>query len=621
MGAIRILPEVLVNRIAAGEVIERPAAAVKELVENALDAGAARVSVTLEGGGIDRIVVEDDGCGMDAGELVLAVQRHGTSKLLDDTLVRIATLGFRGEALPSIGAAARLIVVSRPRGGEGARIVVDGGRTTGPVPAAAPPGTRVVVEDLFHATPARRKFLKAPRTEGEHAEAAVRRLAFAAPGVAMRCTVDGRVAFDLPAQGAAARVSALLGAEAASVLRPVVAERGEMRLTGYAALPAHTRATAVAQSLVVNGRPVADPVLRTAVRVAYREVIERGRHGVVALSLEVPPETVDVNVHPAKTELRFQDAAGVRSLVISAVRAALAGGAMAAPAYGARPQLRLVSSRGGVRPMGFAEQALPLGEGAGFGAGASMPPGVGALGAGAGALGAGAFLPLGAGALLPLGAGAFLPLGAGPGARVVEAPALPVPEYPLGAAVAQVLDTYVLAVNAEGALVLVDQHAAHERLTHEALRAQRDAGGVRAQPLLLPEVVDLPHAAAGRLLDAAPELAGLGLELEGFGAGAVLVRALPAALGGADPAPLLRDIADALAEGEGAAPLEARLDAALARMACHGSIRAGRRLSQAEMDALLRQMEATPRAATCSHGRPTVLTLSRTEIEALFGRR
>ena len=573
---IRLLPERLVNRIAAGEVIERPAAAVKELVENALDAGATRIAVTLEGGGIDRITVEDDGHGMTAEGLLLAVQRHCTSKLDDETLVRITTLGFRGEALPSIGAAARLILTSRPHGAPHAHsITVDGGRVAEPRPASAPPGTRAVVEDLFHATPARRKFLRTRRVEAEAAAAAVTRLAFAAPGVAFRCTVDGRTEFDLPAQDPAARAAALLGPAAAAALLPVRAERDGAGLTGFAAAPTHTRATAAAQSIVVNGRPVLDPVLRLAVRLAYRDVIENGRHAVVALCLDLPPETLDVNVHPAKTELRFQDAAAIRALVIGGLRAALGGGAgrTTMALTPARPALHLVSSRPTAyphRPSGFAEQQLPF----------TM----------------------------------------GPTARAIPAVA-PQPEHPLGAAVAQVFDTYIVAVTATGDMVLVDQHAAHERLTHEALRTQHDDGGVRTQPLLLPAVVDLPHADIQRLLAHAPTLAASGLDLEPFRPGAVLVRALPAALGAPDPAPLLQDIADALAEAGEATPLHARLDAVLTRMACHGSIRAGRRLLQPEMDALLRRMEATPRADTCPHGRPTVLTLSRAQIETLFGRR
>ncbi len=587
---VRLLSEGMANRIAAGEVIERPAAVVKELVENALDAGAARIAVTLAGGGIERIEVEDDGCGMDEADLALAVQRHCTSKLAPDgadrdALVRIATLGFRGEALPSIGAAGRLHVTSRPPGAPHAHAIrVEGGRVAGPEPAAGPPGTRAVVADLFYATPARRKFLKHPRTEAEHAEHAVRRLALAAPHVAFRCVTEGRVAFDLPAQDRAARVAALLGAEAAAALLPLDEDRGSLNLSGFACLPTVTRATAAAQSLVVNGRPVTDPVLRTALRVAYREVIAAGRHPVAALFLQLPADTLDVNVHPAKTELRFQDPAAVRSLVIGAVSRALAAGAGAAPPrvqFAARPPMRFVppqaiqGHRPGPRYTGFAEAQLPL----------TAPPA----------------------ARAPLPA---LPADAG----------YP-PDYPLGAAVAQVLDTYILAVAADGSLVLVDQHAAHERLTHEALRAQHGAGGVQSQALLLPAVVDLAEADAARLLAHADALRPLGLEIEGFGPGAILVRALPAALGSPDPAPLLRDLADELAECGEATALLARLDAVLARLACHGSIRAGRRMQGAEMDALLRQMEATPRAATCSHGRPTFLKLSRAEIEKLFGRR
>jgi len=584
MAAIRILPERIVNRIAAGEVIERPAAAVKELVENALDAGASRISVALDGGGIDRIEVVDDGCGMDAAGLALAVQRHATSKLADDDLVRIATLGFRGEALPSIGAAARLAISSRPVGADSAQAIsVEGGVVSAVAPSAGAPGTRVVVRDLFFATPARRKFLKHPRTEADHAEAAVRRLALTAPGVAFRLESDGRTLFDLPRQDRAARVAALLGPDAAAVLLPVAGERGALRIEGFAASPAVTRATGAAQGLTVNGRPVADPVLKTAVRVAYRDVIAAGRHPVVALYLELPAEELDVNVHPAKAELRFRDAGVVRALVIGALSRALGttlgsgvGGDVPAP----RPALHLVHSRpGGALPR---PPALP-----------GFAPGF---------------------------ADVQLPLGGSPVARFWPAPAA-LPEHPLGAPVAQVLDTYVIAVASDGSLVLVDQHAAHERLTHEALKQEMLAGGVRSQPLLLPAVVELPPADAARLLAQAGALARLGLEIEGFGGGAVLVRALPAALGAPEPAPLLRDLADQLAEADEATALEARLDAAIARMACHGSIRAGRRLMPAEMDALLRRMEATPRAATCSHGRPTFLKLTQADIERLFGRR
>jgi DNA mismatch repair protein MutL len=575
--SVRRLPDHLVDRIAAGEVIERPAAAAKELVENAIDAGARRIAVVLERGGIDRIEVVDDGAGMGPEALALAVQRHCTSKLADDQLIRITTLGFRGEALPSIGAAARLQITSRPQGAAHAhRIRVEGGTVTDVAPAAGPAGTQVLVADLFFATPARRNFLKSARVEADHAEAAVRRLAFAAPAVALRLVSDGRVVFDLPAQDAAARAAALLGPglTMAELLR-VEGVRGALTLRGHAAPASLSRATAAAQSLVVNGRPVTDPVLRTAVRVAYRDVIAAGRHAAVALELTVPPEEVDVNVHPAKTELRFRDPDAVRALVIGALRRSLGVGAGVAPApmnvrfqTTSRPSLHLVSppTHGG-----FAEASLPF----------------------------------------------------APAARVVPPEPVASP-HPLGAAVAQVLDTYVIAVAGDGSLVLVDQHAAHERLAHEALTAQYRDGGVRSQALLLPAVVDLPPPDAARLLQHADALLALGLELEAFGPGAVLVRALPALLstgGPPDPAPLLRDLADELADCGEATALEAKLDAAIARLACHGSVRAGRRLNAAEMNALLRQMEATPRAATCSHGRPTVLKLSRAEIETMFGRR
>ncbi len=584
-GRIRLLPETTVNRIAAGEVIERPAAVVRELVENALDAGARRIAVAIAGGGIDRIEVVDDGAGMSADELALAVQRHATSKLAGDDLVHIATLGFRGEALPSIGAAARLAITSRPPDADAAATIeVDGGRVGTPAPAAGPPGTRVVVRDLFFATPARRKFLKSPRAEADAVEATVRRLALAAPQVALRFVNDGRVAFDLPGQDRAARVAALLGAEAAALL-PVEGVRNALRLTGYAAAPGVTRATTAAQALVVNGRPVADPVLRTAVRVAYRDVIAHGRHPVVALYLELPPEELDVNVHPAKAEVRFRDAGEVRSLVISALGRALAGGA------GASGSLMQPRPAPPMRPH-TGRPALAL---------TPVRPAQSGL----------------ADASLALGSPAVRPADRFHGPFTERDP----DAFPLGAPVAQVLDTYIMAVAADGSLVLVDQHAAHERLTHEALRAQLLDGGVAAQPLLLPAVVDLPQADVGRLQARAPELAGLGLEIEAFGPGAVLVRALPAALGAPDPGPLLRDLADELAEMDESTALAARLDAVLARLACHGSIRAGRRLGLPEMDALLRQMEATPRADTCSHGRPTWLKLTRAEIERLFGRR
>ena len=489
--AIRLLPTAIVNRIAAGEVIERPAAACKELVENALDAGASRIVVAIAGGGVERIDIGDDGCGMAAGDLVLAVQRHCTSKLADGDLVRIRTLGFRGEALPSIGAAARLAITSRTAACASAhRIEVAGGVVSAVTPAPGAAGTRVTIEDLFYATPARRKFLKSARVEADAAEATLRRLALAAPAVAFRVTVEARLAFDLPAQDRFARVAALLGQDAAETAIAIAAERDGCVLSGFVCAPSITRATSAGQSLVVNGRPVTDPTLRTALRVAYRDVIANGRYPVAALWLDLPPEELDVNVHPAKTELRFRQADLVRGLVIGTVQRALAGGAGGAaprPALsGFRPSLHL-TRRGEPRYSGFAEASLPFG----------MAPASRVLEvAGTGAAGA------------------------------AQA------DHPLGAPVAQVLDTYVVAATSDQSLVLIDQHAAHERLTHEALRAQflaADGGGVRSQALLLPAVVDLPAADARRLAEAAPALARLGLDLEGFGPGAIMVRALPAA--------------------------------------------------------------------------------------------
>jgi DNA mismatch repair protein MutL len=574
---IRRLSALTVNRIAAGEVIERPAAAVKELVENALDAGARRLEVILVAGGINRIEVIDDGCGIAAPQLALAIERHATSKLADEALVRIATLGFRGEALPSIGAAAKLTLISRPAGQDSAyKITVAGGAVSEVVPAAGPPGTRAIVEDLFYATPARRKFLRTPRAEAEAAERAVWRLALSAPWVAFRLVSDERVMFDVPGQDEAARVAALFGRETAAAMLVLEAEREGVRLTGLAGPASLSRATMALQSFVVNGRPVLDPLLRMALRLAYRDVIASGRHPVAALRLELPPEALDVNVHPAKTELRFADANGVRSLVIGAIGRLLDRPVSLA---GAPP----VPTRMALRPAGNFYAPPPSAAARGF-------------------------------------AEAELALLAPPSARQIAMPEVAA-DTPLGAPVAQILDTYVLAVAADGSLVIVDQHAAHERLTEERLRGEFAAGKVVAQPLLLPVVVDLAPVEALRLLARAEVLARLGLEIEAFGPGAVLVRSLPAALKNPDAAGLLRDLAEEFAEDDAPVALEARLDAALARMACHRSIRAGRRLTAEEMSALLREMEATPRAGTCSHGRPTFLKLSQAELEKMFGRR
>lgn len=582
---IRRLSETTINRIAAGEVIERPAAAVKELVENALDAGARRIEIILVGGGIERIEIIDDGCGIPADELPLAIERHATSKLQDDALVRIATLGFRGEALPSIGAAARLALISRPAQQESAwRIDVAGGAITPARPVAGITGTRAIVEDLFYATPARRKFLRTPRAEADAAEKTVWRLALAAPGTAFRLVSDERVMFDLPAQAADARVAALFGREAAGAMLPLEATREAVRLSGLIGPASLNRSTSHLQSFVVNGRPVQDSLLRLSLRLAYRDVIPAGRFPVAALWIDLPDEALDVNVHPAKSELRFADQNGLRSLIIGAVGRALAtpislhtAPVATLPGLAQRPSSGHVATMPPPRPSaaarGFAEAELAF----------AGPP-------------------------------------AARGVLPVQAAEIPA-EHPLGAPLAQILDTYILAQARDGALVIVDQHAAHERLTEEKLRDQFQAGQILSQPLLVPLVVDLPVMAVGRLLAEAETLARLGLEIEAFGPGAVLVRAVPAALKNPDAAALLHDLAEEFAETGTPLALEAKLDSALARLACHGSIRAGRRLQTEEINALLRDMEATPRAATCSHGRPTFLKLTRADLEKLFGRR
>jgi DNA mismatch repair protein MutL len=586
---IRRLSAHTINRIAAGEVIERPAAAVKELVENALDAGARRIEILLTDGGISRIEVIDDGAGIAAAELPLAIERHATSKLADQGLVEIATLGFRGEALPSIGAAARLTLVSRPQGQDSAWVIkVAGGEITAPAPVAGAYGTRAIVQDLFYATPARRKFLRSTSAEADAAERAVWRLALAAPHVAFRLVSSERVMFDVPGQDAASRVAALFGRETAGALMPFEAMRDGVTLSGLAGPASLSRATTALQSFVVNGRPVVDPLLKMALRLAYRDVIAAGRHPVAALRLSLPAAALDVNVHPAKTELRFADANGVRSLVIGALNRLLAKPVVAGSSglgFGGGSPRPSVPSGDGVltlRPPAAWREISPGMAGRGF-------------------------------------AEAELAILAPPSGRHFAAEAAEA-AYPLGAPVAQVFETYIISVAADGTLVLVDQHAAHERLTEERLRAEFLEGRVKCQALLVPVVVDLAPIDAARLLGQAESLARLGLEIEAFGPGAILVRAVPAALKEPDAASMLRDLAEEFAETGAPVALEARLDAALARLACHRSIRAGRRLAPAEMSALLREMEATPRAATCSHGRPTYLTFSRGELERLFGR-
>ncbi|MEQ8968431.1 MAG: DNA mismatch repair endonuclease MutL [Azospirillaceae bacterium] len=629
---LRRLPPTLVDRIAAGEVIERPAAAVKELVENALDAGAARIGVTVRDGGRTLIAVDDDGRGMTAEELALAVERHATSKLPDDDLLRIASLGFRGEALPSIGAVSRLTITSRARGSEGAwTLTVDGGSLGAVRPAARGAGTRVEVADLFHATPARLKFLKSDRAERDAVLDTVKRLALAHPRVAFTVTDGSRTPIDLPAgpadllEARRSRLAAVLGREVADNALAVEAEREGARLSGLAALPTLNRGNGLGQYLFVNGRPVRDKLLVGAVRGAYADFLARDRHPVVCLFLDLPAEAVDVNVHPAKAEVRFRDAGMVRGLVVGALKHALAAaGHRASTSLGGAALGAFRAQDRGARPGGWGGGA-PAG-----GPGGRVTPGL-APGLAEAAAAWQAPYP----GTSPASADwartwaepsarqeAPAPEGTAPGTPANGAPGPdPAEAHPLGAARAQLHGTYIVA-QTEGGLVIVDQHAAHERLVYERMKAQLIEGGVTRQGLLLPEIVELDEADAGRLAGRAEELAELGLELEAFGPGAVVVRAIPALLGEkADVKGLVRDLADELAELDSAHTLRQRLDHVCATLACHGSVRANRTLSAAEMNALLRQMEATPHSGQCNHGRPTYVSLDLADIERLFGRK
>ncbi|MBI3444003.1 MAG: DNA mismatch repair endonuclease MutL [Magnetospirillum sp.] len=608
MTTIRLLPPTLVNQIAAGEVVERPASAVKELIENSIDAGASRIDVVLVEGGQALISVTDDGGGMSPDEMELAVERHATSKLPDDDLVRIRFLGFRGEALPSIGSVARLTLTSRPKGAESAwSLSVEGGAKGRPSPAALSHGTRIDVRDLFYATPARLKFLKAPRTELTHAADVIERLGMAHPDIAFSLSDASRKILDLAAKrgeaGAArlARIAQVVGREFEANALALDAERDGVRLTGWAGLPTYNRATAGAQYLFVNGRPVKDRLVIGAVRGAYQDVLARDRHPVVALFLELDPEQVDVNVHPAKAEVRFRDSGLVRGLIVGAIRHALAAAGHRASSTVASATMGALGGHGGANTGHYYPPARPSGPQIRAGIQAQAPLG-----------------PVGMGLAEAL-PGLSLPP-AGPASRGDIVEAAEVESFPLGAARAQLHDTYIVAQTATG-LVIVDQHAAHERLVFERMKQALAEGGIARQGLLLPEVVDLGEAAAARLGERAEELAKLGLVVEGFGPGAVVVREVPALLGDGDVSGLIRDLADELAEWGASTALEERLLDVCATMACHGSVRAGRRLSIPEMNALLRGMEATPLSGQCNHGRPTHVSLDLSDIEKLFGRR
>ncbi len=615
---IRRLPPETVNRIAAGEVVERPASAVKELVENAIDAGARRIDIQADGGGLGRILVADDGKGLTRDELALAVERHATSKLSPDAdgvwdLLRIATLGFRGEALPSIGSVARLTLTARAKGaGEAHALFVEGGAVGQAQPAAfpGPHGARVEVRDLFYATPARLKFMKSERAESMAIAEEIKRQAMAHEAVDFTLELDGRRALRLPAEtagpaGRLKRLAAVLGSDFEANALLIDQVREGVALAGYAGLPTYSRGNAGHQYLFVNGRPVRDRLLQGALRAAYADFLARDRHPTAALYLTLEPDLVDINVHPAKAEVRFRDPALVRGLIIGALRHALAGSGHRASTTVADAAL------GGFRP-GPSARGYSAWSAGGWspnaeGGTAVLAPDLPGL------TGVSARVEGGA-------APAWMQGLREPATAVFEAAAPDLTAHPLGAARAQVHETYIVSQTRDG-VVIVDQHAAHERLVYERMKAELAAGGVARQTLLLPEVVDLDPAEAERVAEKAEELAALGLIIEPFGPGAILVRETPALLGDTDVAGLIRDLADDLAENGAPLALAERLQAVCSTMACHGSVRAGRRLSAPEMNALLREMEATPHSGQCNHGRPTYVELKLADIERLFGRR
>jgi DNA mismatch repair protein MutL len=588
--SIRRLPEHLVNRIAAGEVVERPASALKELVENALDAGATRIVVSLSAGGLERIEVADDGCGMSPADMALALERHATSKLPGEEIEAVTTLGFRGEALPSIASVARLALESRVRGADGWSRIVDNGRLEGEGPAALPPGTRIRVDRLFDRVPARRKFLRSERSEYAACLDAVKRLAMARPDIGFTVDHDGRRTLSVqPGEDRPARVAALTDRALHDNSVAIDYERGAARLGGVAGLPTFNRGVADHQYLFVNGRPVKDRLLIGAVRAAYQDLLARDRHPIVALFVDLPGAEVDVNVHPAKTEVRFREPALIRGLIVGGLRHALDGAGFKSVQ---RPAADVPWRSGAPEPSRHSREG-------------GNPYSL--------------WTPTFAGATEKVGEerSDYLPQARG---ETASAPAPEAHRFPLGVARGQVAATYIVA-EAEDGLVLVDQHAAHERLVLERMRRAMANGGVARQALLLPEVVELDEPACDRLEARAGELVEMGLELERFGARAVLVRATPALLGNGDIAGLVADLADELAAYDEALSLREKLDQVAATMACHGSVRAGRLLSVAEMNALLREMEVTPHSGQCNHGRPTWVKLAHGDIEKLFGRK
>lgn len=616
--AIRLLPDTVINQIAAGEVVERPASAVKELVENAVDAAAGQIDIRLLRGSLGGVIVDDDGIGMSADDLALAVQRHATSKMPGDDIGDIRHFGFRGEALPSIGSVSHLVITSRLQGEDEAwQISVDQGQVSTVRPASRQRGTRVEISDLFQSIPARLKFLKTQRTEAGMCIDVVKRLAMAHPGIGFSLADDDRKIFDLPprphddpAQSFRQRMRDVMGAAFTDEAVPIDARRDDITLTGFAGLPTLNRAAADAVHLYVNNRPVRDRQWVAAVRAAYGDTVPRGRYPKAVLFIELPPEQVDVNVHPAKTEVRFRDAARVRGLVIGALQAALSSASQQTTAEGSAAMLARMrggsaagfggtSSMGGRTGSSYGRaQPAPDWQAPQFNEGFDALPQARPTDTGHFASDSG-----GQAASAESGADADLPA-----------------DYPMGAARAQLHQNYIIAETAEG-IVIVDQHAAHERLVLEKMKAALAAGGIARQLLLLPEVVEPGAAEAGILLDHAAMLADLGLVIEPFGDGAVLVRETPAILGETGVAKMLDDIAAELKTIGSSTILEDRINHILATISCHGSVRSGRRLNADEMNALLREMEITPRSGQCNHGRPTWIALSLAEIESLFSRR
>jgi DNA mismatch repair protein MutL len=596
---VRQLPEQIVNRIAAGEVVERPASAVKELVENAIDAGGTRIDIFTEGGGRRRIAITDDGSGMTRGDLALAVERHATSKLDDEDLLRIRTLGFRGEALPSIGSVAKLAITTRHTSEPHAwALEVDAGAKSGIIPAALAHGTRVEVGELFYATPARLKFLKTDRTEAEAIREVVRRLAMARPDIAFTLAGEERApvtwAAALPgAAGRLTRLGDILGSDFRTHAIEVRSEREGVSVEGFAAAPSLTKANALGQYLFVNGRPVRDKLILGAVRAAYADYLPRDRHPIVALFVTLDPQEVDANVHPAKTEVRFRNAGLVRALIVHALKEGLAR----------EGRRTAANTNGAAITTAFHTESLPRG-GYDWRASPAAP------------FASRAF----ATAFAEAPQATFDAGAPSADARGNDAPLTEAVSRPLGAARTQVHENYIVAQTNNG-LILVDQHAAHERIVYERLKASLEKNGVQRQMLLIPEIVEMDEAVVEKLLARTDELEKYGLLIESFGPGAVAVRETPSLLGKANAASLLRDLAEHMAEWDEALPLERRLMHVAATMACHGSVRAGRILKVEEMNALLREMEATPNSGQCNHGRPTYVELKLADIEKLFGRR